>query len=72
MYNLINQSFNQLIHGFSVMKTLPSSKSLRENFTIRMAPNLKKALKIQAIEENRDPSDLIEDAVKVYLSQPAS
>ena len=49
------------------MDIMPQSKAERENFTIRMKPKLKKALKIQAIEENRDPSDLIEDAVLRYL-----
>lgn len=50
----------------------PSNKSTRENFTIRMEPTLKQTLKIQAIQEKRDSSDLIEDAVRLYLSQLAS
>ena len=49
------------------MQVVTSSKSSRENFTIRMEPKLKKALKIQAIEENRDSSDLIDEAVRLYL-----
>jgi predicted transcriptional regulator len=54
------------------MKTITRPKVTRENFTIRMQPNLKKALKIKAVEEDRDPSDLIEDAVNSYLAQNAS
>jgi predicted transcriptional regulator len=54
------------------MKIVTSSKSTRENFTIRMEPDLKRTLKIRAIQENRDSSDLIEDAVRLYLAQAAS
>ena len=53
----------------SIMQVVTSSKSSRENFTIRMEPKLKKALKIQAIEENRDSSDLIDEAVRLYLQK---
>ncbi len=55
-----------------IMKTVTPPKAARENFTIRMEPNLKKALKIQAIEEKRDSSDLIEDALKLYFNQLAT
>lgn len=43
------------------------NKSSRENGTIRMNPNLKESLQIQAIREKRDLSDLIEDAAHLYL-----
>ena len=51
------------------MQVVTSSKSSRENFTIRMELKLKKALKIQAIKENRDSSDLIDEAVRLYLQK---
>lgn len=54
------------------MKTVAQTKSLRENLTIRMEPKLKKALKLRAVEEERDLSDLLEDAAHLYLSQQAS
>jgi predicted transcriptional regulator len=54
------------------MKVVTSAKPTRENFTIRMEPNLKRSLKIRAIQENRDSSDLIEDAVRLYLAQTPS
>lgn len=54
------------------MKTVTRSRVTRENFTIRMEPTLKKALKIRAVEEERDPSDLIEDAVTFYLSSTST
>jgi hypothetical protein len=37
-----------------------------------MEPELKKALKIRAVHEERDLSDVIEDAAQLYLSQKAS
>ncbi|NJP12610.1 MAG: hypothetical protein HC769_33970 [Cyanobacteria bacterium CRU_2_1] len=44
----------------------------REALTIRMTPKLKKAVKMQAIvTENRDMSDLIEDAVLLYFNLKA-
>ena len=55
------------MHTLSITQIVTFSKSSRENFTIRMEPKLKKALKIQAIEENRDSSDLIDEAVRFYL-----
>jgi hypothetical protein len=54
------------------MNVVTSSKPVRENFTIRMELTLKQSVKIRAIQENRDSSDLIEDAVRLYLAQAAS
>ncbi|MCY7392859.1 MAG: hypothetical protein LH647_15640 [Leptolyngbyaceae cyanobacterium CAN_BIN12] len=52
--------------------TINPPKASRENFTIRMEPSLKQALKIRAIQENRVSSDLIEDALKLYFNQLAT
>ncbi|MFM7450078.1 MAG: ribbon-helix-helix protein, CopG family [Leptolyngbyaceae cyanobacterium] len=53
-------------------KPLAQTKSTRENLTIRMDPKLKKTLKHRAVEEDRDLSDLLEDAAHLYLSRQAS
>ncbi|UBF27452.1 hypothetical protein K9N68_05765 [Kovacikia minuta CCNUW1] len=60
------------MNALPFMKTVAKAKSTRENLTIRMEPALKKALKIRAVHEERDLSDLIEDAAHLYLSQKAS
>jgi len=60
------------MNAFPFMNTIVKTKSTRENLTIRMEPALKKALKIRAVHEERDLSDLIEDAAQLYLSQQAS
>lgn len=65
MYNLIDRKINQKLSGKSVM----SPKSSRKNTTIRMNPEIKETLQIQAIREKRDLSDLIEDAIHLYLNQ---
>jgi len=72
MYNLIELSFKAKTNRLLFMKTVTHTKSLRENLTIRMEPKLKKALKLRAVEEERDLSDLLEDAAHLYLSQQAS
>ena len=46
-----------------------SINTTRENCTIRMNPQLKESLQIQAVREKRHLSDLLEDAVHLYLAQ---
>ncbi len=43
-------------------------KATRENLTLRMAPSLQKRLKIQAIEERRSMSDVLEELALAYLN----
>jgi predicted HicB family RNase H-like nuclease len=43
------------------------NKSTRENLTIRMSPELRQELQIQAIRERRSLSDLLEDGAALYL-----
>jgi predicted HicB family RNase H-like nuclease len=52
-------------------KSIVHPKSSRRNTTIRMNPEIKETLQIQAIREKRDLSDLIEDAIQLYLQQLA-
>ncbi len=39
----------------------------RKNLTTRVRADLQKAIKHQAVDEERDLSDLIEDAIALYL-----
>lgn len=41
----------------------------RKNFTIRINLNLAKAIKLQAIEENRSVSDIINELIEKYLQE---
>ena len=50
------------------MKNIARSKSSRENLTIRMHPDLRDRAKIQAIQEQRSLSDLIEEALENLLN----
>ncbi len=50
------------------MKVISKPKSGRENLTIRMYPDLRDRAKIQAIQEQRSLSDLIEEALETLLN----
>jgi predicted HicB family RNase H-like nuclease len=41
--------------------------STRKNFTVRVKTDLQKAIRHQAVDEERDLSDLVEDALDLYL-----
>lgn len=41
----------------------------RKNFTIRINVDLAKAIKLQAIEENRSVSDIINELIEKYLQE---
>ncbi|NJP11416.1 MAG: hypothetical protein HC866_19640 [Leptolyngbyaceae cyanobacterium RU_5_1] len=43
-------------------------KSERETTTVRVHPRLWQTTKIQAVREKRDASDIIEDALTLYLT----
>lgn len=43
-------------------------KSPRETTTVRLPPDLWRTCKIQAVQEGRHASDLLEDALIAYLS----
>jgi DNA-binding protein Fis len=51
------------------MATTQLKKANRENLTLRMDKDLQKSLKIQAIEECRSLSDLVEDALIRYFQE---
>ena len=51
------------------------SKESRKTYTTRIKPSLLKALAHRAVDENRNPCELLEDALKLYfdsLEQQAS
>jgi len=41
----------------------------KKAFTVRLPPDLVKALRIQAIKEERRTNEVIEDAISRYLAQ---
>jgi len=41
----------------------------KKAFTVRLSPDLVKALRIQAIKEERKANEVIEDAINRYLAQ---
>lgn len=55
------------IHSKTIEFQINMDKSTRENLTIRMTPQLREELQIQAIRERRSLSDLLEDAAALYM-----
>lgn len=45
----------------------PRREEPRERLTIILPPELKRTLRIRAVEEDRDVSELVADAIHAYL-----